>query len=170
MRQIFELPAMRRTVELAPITANPQTRTVEVVWTTGASARRRHWTGFDTAIDYEEILVVSRDAVDLSRLDAGAPVLDSHSQWTTRAIVGVAERSWTEKGEGRASVRFPKPGVDEAADLLFALVTDGIVRNISVGDPHRQGACRTARTCRRARTLVRRTLDAARTFLRRGRR
>jgi hypothetical protein len=30
-------------------------------------------------------------------------------------------------------LRFPKPSVDEAADRLFALVTDGIVRNISVG-------------------------------------
>jgi hypothetical protein len=125
------LPMQTRLAPVASIEA--ETRTVEVVWTTGASVRRRRWTGFDAAIDYEEILVVSRDAVDLSRLDAGAPVLDSHSQWTTRAIVGVVERAWIDKGEGRASLRFPKPGVDEAADRLFALVTDGIVRNISVG-------------------------------------
>jgi hypothetical protein len=125
------LPMQTRLAPVASIEA--ETRTVEVVWTTGASVRRRRWTGFDTAIDYEEILVVSREAVDLSRLDAGAPVLDSHSQWTTRAIVGVVERAWIDKGEGRASLRFPKPGVDEAADRLFALVTDGIVRNISVG-------------------------------------
>lgn len=125
------LPMQTRLAPVASIEA--ETRTVEVVWTTGASVRRRRWIGFDTAIDYEEILVVSRDAVDLSRLDAGAPVLDSHSQWTTRAIVGVVERAWIDKGEGRAALRFPKPGVDEAADRLFALVTDGIVRNISVG-------------------------------------
>jgi hypothetical protein len=125
------LPMQTRLAPVASIEA--ETRTVEVVWTTGASVRRRRWTGFDTAIDYEEILVVSRDAVDLSRLDAGAPVLDSHSQWTTRAIVGVVERAWIDKAEGRASLRFPKPGVDDAADRLFALVTDGIVRNISVG-------------------------------------
>ena len=125
------LPMQTRLAPVASIEA--ETRTVEVVWTTGASVRRRRWTGFDAAIDYEEILVVSRDAVDLSRLDSGAPVLDSHSQWTTRAIVGVVERAWIDKGEGRASLRFPKPGVDEAADRLFALVTDGIVRNISVG-------------------------------------
>ncbi|MCA3643603.1 MAG: hypothetical protein IOC63_17465 [Methylobacterium sp.] len=126
--------ALPMQIRLAPVASiEAETRTVEVVWTTGASVRRRRWNGFDTAIDYEEILVVSRDAVDLSRLDAGAPVLDSHSQWTTRAIVGVVERAWIDKGEGRAALRFPKPGVDEAADRLFALVTDGIVRNISVG-------------------------------------
>lgn len=129
--QANALPMQTRLAPVASIEA--EARTVEVVWTTGASVRRRRWTGFDTAIDYEEILVVSREAVDLSRLDAGAPVLDSHSQWTTRAIVGVVERAWIDKGEGRASLRFPKPGVDEAADRLFALVTDGIVRNISVG-------------------------------------
>jgi hypothetical protein len=125
------LPLQTRLAPVASIEA--ETRTVEVVWTTGASVRRRRWTGFDTAIDYEEILVVSRDAVDLSRLDAGAPVLDSHSQWTTNAIVGVVDRAWIDKGEGRASLRFPKPGVDDASDRLFALVADGIVRNISVG-------------------------------------
>ena len=62
------LPMQTRLAPVASIEA--ETRTVEVVWTTGASVRRRRWTGFDTAIDYEEILVVSRDAVDLSRLDA----------------------------------------------------------------------------------------------------
>jgi hypothetical protein len=125
------LPMQTRLAPVASVEA--ETRSVDVVWTTGASVRRRRWTGFDTAIDYEEILVVSRDAVDLSRLEAHAPVLDSHSQWTTRAIVGVVERAWIDKGEGRASLRFPKQGVDEAADRLFALVSDGIVRNISVG-------------------------------------
>jgi len=62
------LPMQTRLAPVASIEA--ETRTVEVVWTTGASVRRRRWTGFDTAIDYEQILVVSRDAVDLSRLDA----------------------------------------------------------------------------------------------------
>lgn len=119
---------------LAPIhSIEAETRTVELVWTTGAAVKRRRWTGWDTAVDYEEVLVVSRDAVDLSRLQAGAPMLDSHAQWTTRSVVGVVERAWIEGGEGRASVRFPKSGVDEGADRLFALVADGIVRNVSVG-------------------------------------
>jgi hypothetical protein len=125
------LPMQTRLAPVATIAAD--TRTVDVVWTTGASVRRRRWSGFDTAIDYEEILMVSREAVDLSRLEAHAPVLDSHSQGTTRAIVGVVERAWIEQGEGRAALRFPKQGVDEAADRLFALVSDGIIRNISVG-------------------------------------
>jgi hypothetical protein len=125
------LPLQTRLAPIASVAA--EARTVELVWTTGAAVRRRRWTGWDTPVDYEEILVVSRDAVDLSRLANGAPVLDSHAQWTTRAVVGVVERAWIDGGEGRATVRFPKPGVDEAADRLFALVADGIVRNVSVG-------------------------------------
>lgn len=128
------LDALPLQTRLAPIASvEAQARTVELVWTTGATVRRRRWTGWDTAIDYEEILVVSRDAVDLSRLQSGAPMLDSHAQWTTRAVVGVVEHAWIDGGEGRATVRFPKQGVDEAADRLFALVEDGIVRNVSVG-------------------------------------
>lgn len=128
------LDALPLQTRLAPIaTVEAHARTVELVWTTGATVRRRRWTGWDTAVDYEEILVVSRDAVDLSRLQSGAPMLDSHAQWTTRAVVGVVDRAWIDGGEGRATVRFPKQGVDEAADRLFALVEDGIVRNVSVG-------------------------------------
>lgn len=128
------LDALPLQTRLAPVVSvQAEARTVELVWTTGATVRRRRWTGWDTAVDYEEILVVSRDAVDLSRLQSGAPMLDSHAQWTTRAVVGVVDRAWIDAGEGRATVRFPKPGVDEAADRLFALVADGIVRNVSVG-------------------------------------
>ena len=54
------LPMQTRLAPVASI--ETETRTVEVVWTTGASVRRRRWTGFDAVIDYEEILVVSRDA------------------------------------------------------------------------------------------------------------
>lgn len=38
--------------------------------------------------------------VDLSRLDAGALALDSHSHVSTRVIVGVVEHAWIDKGEG----------------------------------------------------------------------
>lgn len=118
----------------APVTTvDAEARTVEVTWTTGASVRRRRWTGWDTSVPFDEVLTVSRDAVDLTRLNAGAPVLDSHSMWSTYSQVGVVERAWIENGEGRAIVRFPSKGTDENADRIFALVAEGIVRNISVG-------------------------------------
>jgi hypothetical protein len=120
---------------LAPVSAiDSEARTVDLVWTTGVAVRRRRYDWESgRVLNYDEILVVSESAVDLSRLNAGAAVLDSHDTWSTQSQVAVVERASIEAGEGRATVRFPKAGVDEAADRLFALVADKIVRNVSVG-------------------------------------
>ncbi|MFM9860664.1 Mu-like prophage major head subunit gpT family protein [Pseudoxanthobacter sp. M-2] len=118
----------------APVTTvDAEARTVEVVWTTGAKVRRRRTTGWDTYTDYDEILVVSRSAIDLSRLERGAPVLDSHSAWRTGSQLAVVERAWIEDGKGVAILRFPAAGIDADIDRFFALVADGQRRNISVG-------------------------------------
>lgn len=108
-------------------------RTVDVVFTTGAAVRRRRWTGWDTSVPFDEILTVSREAVNLDRLNAGAPALDSHSVWSTFSQIGVVENARIEGGKGLATIRFPSKGTDEAADRMFAMVSEGIIRNISVG-------------------------------------
>jgi phage head maturation protease len=118
----------------APIEAvDAEARVVEVIFTTGASVRRRRYVGWDSAIPFDEVLTVSREAVDLSRLNAGAPALDSHSTYTTYAQVGVVENARIEGKQGLAQIRFPSKGVDEAADRMFAMVSEKIIRNISVG-------------------------------------
>ncbi|QRI65863.1 Mu-like prophage major head subunit gpT family protein [Shinella sp. PSBB067] len=118
---------------IAPSSVNPETRSVDVVFTTGAPVRRRRWTGWDTSVPFDEILEVSERAVDLSRLNAGAPALDSHSVWSSFSQVGVVERAWIEGKEGKATIRFPREGLDQAADRMFGLISDGIIRNVSVG-------------------------------------
>jgi hypothetical protein len=120
---------------LAPVSAiDVEARTVDLVWTTGAAVRRRRYDWESgRVLNYDEILVVSDKAVDLSRLNAGAAVLDSHDIWSTQSQVAVVERAAIESGQGVATVRFPRPGVDANADRLFALVADKIVRNVSVG-------------------------------------
>lgn len=134
-RQQANLPeSLPMQVRLAPVTStDAEARTVDVVFTTGAAVRRRRWTGWDTSVPFDEVLTVSRDAIDLTRLNAGGPALDSHSMWSTFAQVGVVERAWIDGGEGRATIRFPSKGVDERADRMFAMVSEGIIRNISVG-------------------------------------
>ncbi|WP_315701298.1 MULTISPECIES: prohead protease/major capsid protein fusion protein [unclassified Bradyrhizobium] len=107
-------------------------RTVEVTFTTGAAVRRRAWS-YNGATLFDEVLEVSRSAVNLERLNAGAPALDSHSTYGTRSQLGVVERAWIEGKEGRALIRFPTKGVDDAADRMFAMVQEGIIRNVSVG-------------------------------------
>lgn len=125
------LPMQLRRGELKAV--NADARTMDVVWTTGASVDRIEWVGWDTPVPYVEELLVSERSVNLERMNAGAPVLDSHSTWSTRSQVAVVERAWVENGLGFATVRFPTAGVDEASDRLFALASEKIVRNISVG-------------------------------------
>ncbi len=125
------LPMQTRALPVGSI--DQEARTVEVVFTTGAAVRRRRYTGWDTSVPFDEILEVSRSAINLSRLNAGGPVLDSHSAWRTSSQVGVIERAWIEGSEGRALIRFPSKGVDESADRMFAMVSEGIIRNVSVG-------------------------------------
>lgn len=125
------LPMQTRELPVGPIDA--ERRTVKVTFTTGAAVKRTRWAGWDTSVPFEEILEVSRSAINLDRLNAGAPALDSHSAYSTSTQVGVVERAWIESGEGRALIRFPSEGVDENSDRMFALVSEGIIRNVSVG-------------------------------------
>ena len=126
------LPMQMQEVRLLPSGVDAETRTLDLVWTTGATVRRRRYVGWDT-VPFDEILLVSDKAIDLSRMNAGAPVLDSHSVWSTFSQVAVVERAWVDGGEGKAKVRFPKAGIDERADRMFGLVSDGIIKNVSVG-------------------------------------
>ncbi|HMR54936.1 prohead protease/major capsid protein fusion protein, partial [Amaricoccus sp.] len=127
------LPMQLRRAPILPATVNSEARSVDVVFTTGAAVRRRRWTGWDTSVPFDEILEVSDRAVDLTRLNAGAPALDSHSVWSSHSQVGVVERAWIEGKEGKATIRFPRDGLDQAADRMFGLISDGIIRNVSVG-------------------------------------
>jgi hypothetical protein len=120
-------PMLAREASFAPATFDAEARTVEVVFTTGADVERRDfWTGER----WIERLEVSEQAVDLSRLNAGAPVLDSHQSYELRNVIGVVERAWIAGGEGRALLRFSdRPEVQP----IVADIRSGIIRNISAG-------------------------------------
>jgi hypothetical protein len=134
MTKVTPPQAMPMQTRLAAVgDINAETRTVSVVFTTGAAVRRRRYVGWDSAVPFDEVLLVSDDAVNLTRLQAGAPALDSHSAYSTSSQVGVVENPRIEKGQGIADIRFPSAGVDPAADRMFALVDQRIIRNISVG-------------------------------------
>lgn len=122
------LPTQQRAATIAPSSYNAESRTVEVVWTTGARGRRfDFWSGQS----YEEELVVSNEAVDLSRLNNGqAPVLNTHDAYALENIIGVVERAWIDGAEGRAVVR-----LSDREDIagLVRDIQNGIIKNISVG-------------------------------------
>ena len=123
--QTAEVPRLE--ARFAPSTFNADTRTVELVWSTGARVRRNDWRSGQPFI---EELAMTEEAVDLARLNGGAPLLNTHGQYDLRDVIGVVERAWISNGEGRAQVRFSAR--DEVQPILND-VRDGILRNVSVG-------------------------------------
>ena len=115
---------------LAPQTIDEDRRTIEVCWTTGARVRRRGL--FDG--EWDEELSVRDGAVQLQRLNSGAPVLNSHAAGSLTHVIGVVEQAWmTGEGrsrEGRATLRFSERAEVEP---IWQDVKSGILRNISVG-------------------------------------
>lgn len=113
---------------LMPVTSvDEKGRSATVVFTTGAGVKRRDWT---TGARYIEELVVTPEAVDLSRLRAGAPLLNTHSQFDVSDVLGVVVDARIVDGEGRATIRFSERAEVEP---VFRDVAAGILRNVSVG-------------------------------------
>lgn len=110
-------------------TANPSTRTVDVVWTTGAPVLRSNW------IDgpFMEELSMDPKHVRMGRLNSGAPFLANHDSSDVGAVLGVVESARLEGSRGVATVRFAAEGIDPEADKIFRKIADGVIRNVSVG-------------------------------------
>jgi hypothetical protein len=128
MDTMIELPAMRRSAELAPNTADADTRTVEVVWSAGARVRRATFFGEP----YDEELSLDPAHVRLDRLNAGAPFLKVHELDTLDAVIGsvVPGSARIENGRGIAQVR-----ISERADVepIWRDIQAGHIRAVSIG-------------------------------------
>ena len=107
-------------------TFNPSDRSFDVVWTTGATVRRRDSYG-DA---YDEELVVTPEAVDLSRLNSGAPLLAQHDLSSLAGVIGNVVRANIANGIGTATVRLSRR---QELDGVATDVADGILKSISVG-------------------------------------
>jgi hypothetical protein len=128
MDTMIELPAMRRTAELAPNTADAAARTVEVVWSTGARVRRASFFGEP----YDEELSLDPAHVRLERLNAGAPFLKVHELGALDAVIGsvVPGSARLENGRGIALVR-----ISERDDVepIWRDIQAGHIRAVSIG-------------------------------------
>ena len=109
-----------RRFEATEFRAQDEDRTLEFSFSSELPVSR--WFG-------EEVLSHAPESVDLSRLNDGAPVLFNHDP---DRVVGVVERAWVdgEKRRGMARVRFSR---NEFAQQIVGDITDGILRNVSVG-------------------------------------
>lgn len=119
------LPMLQMRGSVSPSSLDEESRTVEIVWSTGHKGKRSSIFG-----SYFEELEMSEDAVDMSRLTNGAPLLSAHNAYDLRGVIGVVEDAWLDGKKGRAKVRFSSR---EDVQPIFQDIKDGILRNISVG-------------------------------------
>lgn len=102
--------------------------TIDCIWSTGAVVNRL------STLDgiYDEELIMSANAVRLDRLNAGAPVLNSHMSDNVRNVIGnvVPGTARIEAGQGLARLRLSREPAD--ADIV-GKIRDGIIKGVSIG-------------------------------------
>lgn len=124
-----QAPTMSRQAALQPSTWNAEDRTLDIIWSTGASVVRFDWWDRE---HYNEELSMEDSAVRLDRLNAGAALLDTHNQWQLSSVIGsvVPDSARLEGGQGIATIRLADTAdVKDITDKIIA----GHIRNISVG-------------------------------------
>ena len=126
------LPVIGRAASVRADSIDVAARTVEIVWTTGATVQRRRWEGWDEVREYDEELIVTPQAVRLERMNGGAPFLDSHDGWSLRSVLGAVEPGSVriEGGTGTATIRLTS--APDAADTVHRIL-EKTVRHVSVG-------------------------------------
>lgn len=82
----------------------------------------------EQGIEYDEILVISEDSVDMTRLKGGANVLFAHD---TDKILGVVEDAYIVENKLFVKVKFSQN--DEFAIRIYKDILDGIIKNVSIG-------------------------------------
>lgn len=105
---------------------NIDERTIDVVFVTEREVLMYNW----NVGRIKEVLVCDGTAGDLSRLNNGAAVCDTHNYDSVKNGLGVVVRAWFENGKGYATLKFSKR---EDVEPVWQDIVDGIIRNISVG-------------------------------------
>lgn len=125
-QHIQQLPLMARE---APVTAvSTQSRTVDLVWSTGSSVLRWDWYAERY---YNEVLSLDPAHVRMERLQSGrAPLLNTHSRWDLSSVLGVIRTADLADGQGVATAEFSKRADVEP---YYQDVVDKIIGNVSVG-------------------------------------
>lgn len=99
----------------------------ELVFTTGAPVRRYDWAN---GRHYLEQLDVSAEAINLARLERGAPLLNSHYAWSLEDQIGVCDQPTIEAGAGVVQAQLSRR---ESVRGIVQDLEDRVIRNVSVG-------------------------------------
>ncbi len=132
-RDTLDLPLIGREAMVRADTINDAARTIDIVWTTGATVQRVRWEGWDDAIEYDEELLVDGNSIRIDRLNDGAPFLDSHQTWGGVAnVLGsvVPGSARVENGQGTAKIRLTS--AEDAAPAIQRIL-ERTINKVSVG-------------------------------------
>jgi hypothetical protein len=122
-------PILMRAANVQPGSYQEADNSVEMVWSTGAAGTRfDFWEGEY----YTEELSMDPAHVRLDRLNAGACLLDSHQDYSLRAVLGstVPGTVRIEGGQGISRVALSRAA--GVADIVQNII-DGHIRSVSVG-------------------------------------
>jgi phage head maturation protease len=128
MSETIRLPQFMRDAELRAASFDEPANSIEVIWTAGATVRRRSWADGP----FDEELVVGEKTVRLDRLNGGAPFLNSHDNYDLRSVLGsvMPGTAVLKGGKGYAKIQMTRR--EDAAGIVQD-IRDGVIRNISVG-------------------------------------
>ena len=127
-RRVTAAPATRA-LTLQPSSWNPETRTVDVIWTTGSRGTRYSW---DTGEVVDEELATGPNNVRLDRLNRGAPVLNTHQKDDLGAQIGTVVPGSARMADGQGIATLKLSDRPDVAPIV-ADIAAGIIRNLSVG-------------------------------------
>lgn len=120
-----QIPKILGRAMVSPETWDDDTNSIVVTFATDTPVFRSGWDS-----NYNEVLSMSPEHIRLDKINAGAPVLDSHNTYELDNQIGVVEEAYLEDGVLRAKLKLSK------RDSIKEIVSDiksGIIRNISVG-------------------------------------
>jgi phage head maturation protease len=118
---------LRRSSDLAISSFDPRDNSIEVCFTTGAGVMRR---GSDGA--YIEVLATGPQNVRLERLNAGAPLLNTHDNWRIENVLGSVVDGTARMVGGRGFARVKlSPAAGDADNVEKVKI--GVIRNVSIG-------------------------------------
>lgn len=130
-KDIVELPLIGREATVVADTIDTEERTIEVVWTTGATVQRYRWEGWDV-VEYDEELEVSDKAIRLERLNNGAPFLDSHRSWDSRNVLGSVVPGSVRISGGKGTAKIRLTSAEDAAPIIQRIL-ERTINKVSVG-------------------------------------
>lgn len=124
--QTRRVPDLFTRADVVANSYNADDNTIEVCFATQTPVRSWDW---DNWQPFNEVLVVTPEAMRMQRFEQGAPFLKDHRN-STDSVLGTTVSVRIEQSKAFARIRLSK---NQMHDGIITDIKDGIIRNVSVG-------------------------------------